>query len=168
MLLLHNAGQFLAMSPPPPTGRRCGPTCPATATATAGTSIRFYSPQSLPSLWPNCLSCPACRYNNKPWGDCDPLLLLRTKHVTLVRDSRYRWGGPGSHQTPDINNLSFQPWRLSGDERVLSNLHQRGPHTRYQGILEIQIAANTASFPRKQEVSRWKQGLQIAEWKNSN
>ena len=33
--------------------------------------------------------CPACRYNNKPWGDCDPVLLLRTKHVSLVKDSRY-------------------------------------------------------------------------------
>ena len=27
---------------------------------------------------------------------------------------------------------------------------------------------NTACFPRKQEVSRWKPGLQVVEWKDSN
>lgn len=31
----------------------------------------------------------ACRYSNTAWGDCDPLLLMRTKRVSLVRDSRY-------------------------------------------------------------------------------
>ena len=83
MLVLHNAGHFPAMSPPPPTGRRCGQTCPATP----GPGNRLASHQSRPVLL---TLCAACRYNNKPWGDCDPLLLLRTKHVTLVRDSRYR------------------------------------------------------------------------------
>ena len=99
MLLLHNAGQFLGMSPPPPAGRRCGQTSPATA----GTGNRFPSGQSRPVS--DCL-CPACRYNNKPWGDCDPLLLLRTKHVTLVKDSRYRWVVQTSDSTNNNSHLS--------------------------------------------------------------
>ena len=31
----------------------------------------------------------ACRYTNKPWADCDPVLMMRTKSVQLVKDSRY-------------------------------------------------------------------------------
>ena len=63
------------------------------------------------SFWSvsSCLSdrlCPACRYNNKPWGDCDPLLLLRTKHVTLVKDSRYRWVVQTSDSTNTNSHLS--------------------------------------------------------------
>ena len=99
MLLLHNAGQFLGMSPPPPAGRRCGQTSPATA----GTGNRFPSGQSRPV---SDRLCPACRYNNKPWGDCDPLLLLRTKHVTLVKDSRYRWVVQTSDSTNTNSHLS--------------------------------------------------------------
>ena len=101
MLVLHNEGQFLGMSPAPPPGSRCGPTCPPSASA--GTRHRFWSPQS-------CAVCltlyPACRYNNKPWGDCDPLLLLRTKHVTLVKDSRYRWVVQTSDSTNTNSHLS--------------------------------------------------------------
>ena len=70
------------MSPPPATGTSCGATRPAPA----GSGNRFSSVS--PPL-PLLTLCPACRYNNKPWGDCDPLLLLRTKHVTLVKDSRF-------------------------------------------------------------------------------
>ena len=160
MLLLHNAGQFLGMSPPPPAGRRCGQTSPATA----GTGNRFPSGQSRPvsltvSVQPaGTTTSPGETATRSSSSGPNTSLSSRTADT----------GGWSRLQTPPTPTVIFPAmktvWRRESSPRPVPV--RTWPQVSWHLI--ITDSNNTACFPRKQEVSRWKQGLQVVEWKEPN